>query len=138
MWGSAVPAAGEGECREVGGRRLGVGAELCMHERVTVDGVADAGGVGEFVEDGGLDVDAATCRTGVVVGKDLGGEEDPGTDDGGDAPDTGGPNTVTSTYTAAEYDDWVVGTATGFAVDETGSLYVASYLLMFLLTRVAG
>ena len=52
------------------------------------------------------------------------------------APDTSGPNTVTSTYTAAEYDDWVAGTATGFAVDETGGQYVASYLLVFLLTRV--
>ena len=52
------------------------------------------------------------------------------------APDTSGPNTVTSTYTAAEYDDWVVGTATGFAVDETGGQYMASYLLVFLLTRV--
>ena len=27
---------------------------------------------------------------------------------------------------------------TGFAVDETGSLYVASYLLLFLLTQVTG
>jgi len=52
------------------------------------------------------------------------------------APDTSGPNTVTSTYTAAEYDDWVVGTATGFNVDETSGQYVASYLLVFLLTRV--
>ena len=51
-------------------------------------------------------------------------------------PDTSGPNTVTSTYTAAEYDDWVAGTATGFNVDETGGQYVASYLLVFLLTRV--
>ena len=51
-------------------------------------------------------------------------------------PDTSGPNTITSTYTAAEYDDWVVGTATGFAVAETGGLYVASYLLLFLLARV--
>jgi hypothetical protein len=54
------------------------------------------------------------------------------------APDTSGPNTVTSTYTAAEYDDWVTGTAAGFNVDETGGQYVASYLLLFLLTRVTG
>ena len=53
-------------------------------------------------------------------------------------PDTSGPNTVTSTYTAAEHDGWIAGTATGFDVDETGSLYVASYLLMFLLTQVTG
>ena len=52
------------------------------------------------------------------------------------APDTSGPNHVTSTYTAAEHDDWVAGTASGFAVDETGGQYVASYLLIFLLTRV--
>ncbi|MBQ90161.1 MAG: hypothetical protein CL441_01885 [Acidimicrobiaceae bacterium] len=52
------------------------------------------------------------------------------------APDTSGPNNVTSTYTSAEHDDWVAGTASGFAVDETGGQYVASYLLIFLLTRV--
>jgi len=52
------------------------------------------------------------------------------------APDTSGPNHVASTYTAAEHDDWVAGTATGFNVDETGGQYVASYLLIFLLTRV--
>jgi hypothetical protein len=53
-------------------------------------------------------------------------------------PDTNGPNTVTSTYTAAEYDDWVTGTATGFNVDETSGQYMASYLLVFLLTQVTG
>jgi len=52
------------------------------------------------------------------------------------APDTSGPNTITSTYTAAEYDDWIAGTATGFNVDETSGQYMASYLLLFLLTRV--
>jgi hypothetical protein len=53
-------------------------------------------------------------------------------------PDTSGPNTITSTYTAAEYDDWVTGTATGFNVDETSGQYMASYLLLFLLTQVTG
>ena len=54
------------------------------------------------------------------------------------APDTNGPNTITSTYTAAEYDDWVTGTTTGFNVDETSGQYMASYLLVFLLTQVTG
>jgi hypothetical protein len=54
------------------------------------------------------------------------------------APDTNGPNTITSTYTAAEYDDWVAGTATGFNVDETISQYMASFLLVFLLAQVTG
>jgi hypothetical protein len=54
------------------------------------------------------------------------------------APDTNGPNTITSTYTAAEYDDWVAGTATGFNVDETSSQHMASFLLVFLLTQVTG
>ena len=56
----------------------------------------------------------------------------------GSTPDTNGPNTITSTYTAAEYDDWVTGTATGFNVDETSGQYMASYLLLFLLTQVTG
>ena len=54
------------------------------------------------------------------------------------APDTNGPNTITSTYTAAEYDDWVTVTTTGFNVDETSGQYMASYLLVFLLTQVTG
>jgi hypothetical protein len=53
-------------------------------------------------------------------------------------PNTNGPNTITSTYTAAEYEDWVTGTATSFNVDETSSQYMASYLLLFLLTQVTG
>ena len=52
------------------------------------------------------------------------------------APDTNGPNTITSTYTAAEYDNWVTGSATGFNVDETSSQYMASYLLLYLLNQV--
>ena len=58
---------------QVGNGGSGLGTELGVHERIAVGGVADADGVAEFVENGGLDIDAAASGARGIVGEDLGG-----------------------------------------------------------------